>query len=296
MRAVTLASERVALADQPACGDAKLAQDVVTFIPARFASSRFPGKPLVPLAGVTGECRSLIRRTWDCAREATGKGDLWVATDDARIARETRRFGGACVLTSSRCANGTERCAEAAAAVGSQAEFVVNFQGDAPLMPPWFASRLVTILRADPQAAAATVAVRASPQVLARMLGDAQHGISGATSLVTDRDGRALYFSRHVLPFGATMQVQQSSEQEAAAQVMIHLGLYAYRRSALEAYRAAGPCPTELAEGLEQLRFLDLGLTMRVLTIDTLDWDPVELNNPGDERRIEQILRERSIA
>ncbi|MBH0115056.1 3-deoxy-manno-octulosonate cytidylyltransferase [Novosphingobium sp. YJ-S2-02] len=267
------------------------AQSCATIIPARFASSRYPGKPLVPLTGASGECRSLIRRTWDRAREATGAGGLWVATDDARIAHETRGFGGACVMTSRACANGTERCAEAVARLGSTAHFVVNFQGDAPLMPAGLVARLVALLRADPEAAMATAAVRASPQVHARMLDDAARGLSGATTVVTDRAGRALYFSRHVLPFGADPQAARRT-----GAVRIHLGLYVYRRSALDAYRAASPCASEMAEGLEQLRFLDMGMTVRVLTLDALEWDAIELNNPGDEQRIEQVLREQSIA
>lgn len=257
-------------------------------IPARYASSRYPGKPLVPLTGATGEARSLIRRSWDCAKSVEGSAGVWVATDDERIAAEVESFGGQVVMTSSDCANGTERCAEAAAKLGPVADVFVNLQGDAPLSPAWVVSQLVARLAEDSEAIMATPAVRASPTVYRHLANDLANGRVGGTTVVTDRRERALYFSKLVLPY-----LPANAE---TMPVRLHLGMYAYRRQALELYAASPACELEKLEGLEQLRFLDLGLPVSVLTLDPLDWDAIELNNPADKPVIEQILKERSIA
>lgn len=259
-------------------------------IPARYASSRYPGKPLVPLVGATGEARSLIRRSWDCAMSVEGAAGVWVATDDHRIADEVESFGGQVVMTSPDCANGTERCAEAIAKLGPMADVVVNLQGDAPLSPAWVINRLVDRLAEDPDAVMATPAVQASRSVYEHLMQDQAQGRVGGTTVVVNGQGRALYFSKLVLPY------LPPDPDRAAIPVHLHLGLYAYRAAALELYTASRPCELEQLEGLEQLRFLDLGLPVSVVTLDPLDWDAIELNNPGDKPVIEQILKARCIA
>lgn len=260
-------------------------------IPARYASSRYPGKPLVPLVGATGEPRTLIRRSWDCAMRVAGAKGVWVATDDARIAREVESFGGRVVMTSPECANGTERCAQAIAVLGPVADVVVNLQGDAPLSPAGVIPGLVARLADDPDAIMATPAVRASRSVYAHLVADQAAGRVGGTTAVIDGRGRALYFSKRVLPY-----LPEPAVTAPFPPVHLHLGLYAYRREGLETYTAAAPCELEQLEGLEQLRFLDLGLPVAVVTLDPLEWDAIELNNPGDKPVIERILRERGIA
>ena len=111
---------------------------VLIVIPARFASTRYPGKPLVELRGASGEAKSLIRRSWDAAQQVSGIDRVVVATDDARIQSACEAFGAEVVMTSEACVNGTERCAEAHEALGGSYEIVVNLQGDAPLTPAWF--------------------------------------------------------------------------------------------------------------------------------------------------------------
>jgi 3-deoxy-manno-octulosonate cytidylyltransferase (CMP-KDO synthetase) len=259
-------------------------------IPARYASTRYTGKPLVPLTGATGEARSLIRRSWDCAMRVEGAAGVWVATDDERIAAEVEGFGGQVVMTSPSCANGTERCAEAIATLGPVADVVVNLQGDAPLSPPEVISRLVARLDEDADAVVATPGVRASRGVYEHLVADQAQGRVGGTTVVLDARGRALYFSKRVLPY-------LDSKAAAVPQppVHLHLGLYAYRRAALDGYCAAGPCELENLEGLEQLRFLHAGLPVAVVAMEPLAWDAIELNNPGDVAVIERVLRERGI-
>ena len=257
-------------------------------IPARFASTRYPGKPLVPLVGATGEARTLIRRSWDCALQVPGASSVWVATDDDRIAREVKSFGGQVVMTSPDCRNGTERCADAAARLQLDVEVIVNLQGDAPLSPPDLPPLLVQRLVDDPHAVLATPAVRASRSVYEHLLADQAAGRAGGTTVVMDGRSRALYFSKRVLPYRAPGEAV-----ETGPPVHLHLGMYAYTPKALESYVAAQPSTLEQAEGLEQLRFLDQGLAVAVVTLDPLGWDPIELNNPGDAVAIERILRER---
>lgn len=258
-------------------------------IPARFASSRYPGKPLAALVGASGQARPLIARSWEGACAVAGPDRVYVATDDDRIAEAVAAFGGQVVMTSPDCRNGTERCAEAVARIG--AEIVVNWQGDAPLTPAFMIEDLVAALAADRAAAMATAAVRCSPATYAHLAADGAAGRVGGTTAVVDRQGRALYFSKRLLP-----HVPAAALASAHEATLLHLGLYAYRAEALRRYAAIEPTPLEELEGLEQLRFLEAGLPVRVVAFDPPGWSPIELNNPEDVPVIEAILKERGIA
>jgi 3-deoxy-manno-octulosonate cytidylyltransferase (CMP-KDO synthetase) len=257
-------------------------------IPARYASSRFPGKPLCALRGADGVSKTLIQRSWECASAVDGSVGVWVATDDEQIAAEVDRFGGNVVMTSPACANGTDRCAEALASLECDAEIIVNLQGDAPLTPAIIIPALVERLASDTGAAMATPAVRCSPTMLEHLLADDRAGRVGGTTVVFDRLGRALYFSKRILPY-------LGDGAEPTAPVHLHLGLYAYRVESLRAYRAAPPSELEQAEGLEQLRFLDQGAPVTVVPLEPFGWDPIELNNPGDVPAVERQLAGRGI-
>lgn len=260
-------------------------------IPARYASQRYPGKPLVSLRGATGIEKTLIQRSWECARAVSGASGIWVATDDERIADTVRAFGGEVVMTSPDCANGTERCADAVERLGAVADVIVNLQGDAPLSPANLVKDLVNRLREDPSAVMATPGVQCSRTVLAHLLEDQAQGRVGGTTVVFDKNDRALYFSKRVIPY-----VTGNAAQQEAPPVHLHLGMYAYRPAALAAYRATPSSTLEELEGLEQLRFLSLGLPVSVVRTDPLTWDSIELNNPSDKAIVEGILKDRSIA
>ena len=263
-------------------------------IPARFASTRYPGKPLAMLHGAGGAAKPLVQRSWDCARQVAGASGVWVATDDERIADAVRGFGGQVVMTSPHCRNGTERCADALDKLGAGFDAVVNLQGDAPLTPAFVIEALVEALASDPGAAMATVALRCSPTTYQHLVGDQAAGRVGGTTVVTTTQGRALYFSKRVIPYVPAVQsaLQPSSWPDA---VRLHLGLYAYRPDALMAYAATPPSPLEDLEGLEQLRFLEAGQPVRVVTFDPVGWDCIELNNPEDIPAIERVLHQRGI-
>lgn len=264
---------------------------VLVVIPARYASTRYPGKPLVPLKGAGGVARTLIERSWAAACAVSGVDRVVVATDDARIRDAAERFGAEVVMTPETCANGTERCAAAHAALGGGYEIVVNLQGDAPLTPPWFVSDLVAGLRADPEVGAATPVLRCDGRALNGFLQDRAEGRVGGTTAVFDRLGHALYFSKEVIPFTADRY-----DDTDATPVFHHVGVYAYRAAALAAYPGWAPGPLEGLEGLEQLRFLENGRAMLCVEVEARGRQFWELNNPEDVPRLEAMMREMDIA
>lgn len=260
---------------------------VLIAIPARYASTRYPGKPLVPLTGAGGEARTLIERSWRAAMAVEGVARVVVATDDARIRDAAEAFGAEVVMTSEGCANGTERCAEAHATLGSGYEIVVNLQGDAPLTPPWFIEDLVAGLRADPAAEVATPVLRCDGRALNGFLQDRAGGRVGGTTAVFDRRRHALYFSKEVIPYTSTRY-----DDAAATPVFHHVGVYAYRPDALAGYPGWTPGPLEGLEGLEQLRFLENGRSVLCVEVEARGRQFWELNNPEDVPRLEAMMRE----
>jgi CMP-2-keto-3-deoxyoctulosonic acid synthetase len=168
---------------------------VAIVIPARYASTRFPGKPLIALAGADGARKSLIRRCWEAAERVCGVTRILVATDDDRIADHARGFGAEVVMTPASCRNGTERCAAALSSLSGSVDLVINLQGDAPLTPPDFVEALIVATEAD-DAAVATPAMRCDGPTLERFREDRRAGRVGGTTVVFGHDRRALYFSK----------------------------------------------------------------------------------------------------
>jgi 3-deoxy-manno-octulosonate cytidylyltransferase (CMP-KDO synthetase) len=206
-----------------------------------------------------------------------------VATDDDRIRVAAEAFGASVLMTSPAARNGTERCAEAMRSL--DADLVVNFQGDAPLTPPWFVTALVGAMGDDRAAAIATPVLRCDAQTLATFQADRSAGRVGGTTAVFDAGGRALYFSKEVIPW------LPAGPAPDPVPVFHHVGLYAYRPEALRLYLSWPPGPLEMLEGLEQLRFLERGhrvLCVEVSAPGRVFW---ELNNPVDVGRIETVLQ-----
>jgi len=260
---------------------------VLVVIPARYASTRYPGKPLVELRGATGEARSLIRRSWEAAAQVPGVDRVVVATDDDRIATAARAFGAEVAMTPESCRNGTERCAAVIETLGAAWDVVVNLQGDAPLTPPWFISALIDAMRAEPARQMATPVLRCDAAALAGFIEDRRHGRVGATTAVFDRAGRALYFSKEVIPYTG-----RPLGPDETIPVFHHVGVYAYTPAALAAYATWPVGPLETWEGLEQLRFMENGTPVHCVEVEARGRAFWELNNPSDVPRIEAILRE----
>lgn len=256
---------------------------VLIAIPARYASTRYPGKPLVPLRGPDGD-KTLIRRSWEAAMAVRGVDRVVVATDDARIADHAAGFGAEVVMTSSSARNGTERCAEVAEKLPGY-DVVVNLQGDAPLTPAWFVEGLIAGLRADPGAEIATPVLACDGRALAGLLADRRAGRVGGTTAVFGAGGRGLYFSKEVIPFTG-----QTYAPDAPTPVFHHVGVYAYRPAALAAYPAWPVGLLETLEGLEQLRFLEQGRPVLCVEVQARGRQFWELNNPTDVPVIEAML------
>jgi len=259
---------------------------VAILVPARFASSRYPGKPLVELRGVTGVAKPLIQRSYEAARRVGGSGDVCVVTDDDRIAAAAEAFGAPVIITSSDCRNGTERCAEALGQLGD-ADLILNLQGDALLTPSHFVEALIDHMREDHGAQVATPAIRLRSAEVRMLQDEETKGRVGGTSVVTDDRGRALYFSKRLIP-----HLPKGALDDLLSPVRLHVGLYAYRREALELYARTPPAQLELLEGLEQLRFLTAGVPIDVVEVDPPKFGLRELNNPEDLEPIEQALAE----
>ncbi|MFQ6773767.1 manno-octulosonate cytidylyltransferase [Cereibacter sphaeroides] len=259
---------------------------VLIAIPARYASTRYPGKPLVALRDPDGTEKTLIRRSWEAAMAVRGIDRVVVATDDDRIRTAAEAFGAEVVMTSPDCRNGTERCAEVAAALPGF-EIVVNLQGDAPLTPAWFIEELVAGLREDPSAELATPVLRCDGRALNGFLTDRRAGRVGGTTAVFDATRHALYFSKEVIPY--TGRVYGDAEETP---VFHHVGVYAYRPAALAAYPSWPIGPLEELEGLEQLRFLENGRSVLCVEVEARGRQFWELNNPEDVARIETMLAE----
>ena len=256
----------------------------VIFIPARYASTRYPGKPLVELRQKDGTAKSLIHMSWEAASAIEGVDAVYVATDDARIAEHARGFGAEVVMTSETCENGTARCADALAQLDETPDLVVNFQGDAPLTPPWFVEKLMAAMAVDKTVQMATPVLRCDRQTYDNFVEDRKEGRVGGTTAVFDRHMNALYFSKEVIPDIAPGKLPQPIP------VFHHVGVYAYRPDALKRYVETPASTLEELEGLEQLRFLSAGISVRCVEVDARGRVFWELNNPGDVARIEAAL------
>ena len=256
---------------------------VAALIPARFQSSRYPGKPLVELKGAAGAAKPVIQRSFEAAQRVQGLSSIHVVTDDDRIARACEAFGAPVIMTSADCRNGTERCAEALPQLESP-DLVVNIQGDALLTPAHFVEALIERMRAE-DVAVATPAIRLRGREVRALRDEEAAGRVGGTSVVTGSSGRALYFSKRLIP-----HLPDGTLEDGLSPVRLHVGVYAYTPTALAAYAELPPSELEELEGLEQLRFLVAGIPVGVVEVEPPPFALRELNNPEDVAPIEEAL------
>lgn len=237
---------------------------VIGVIPARYASSRFPGKPLADIAG-----RTMIEHVYRRAQQASSIHEVWVATDDRRIFDAVTAFEGRAVMTSPDHPSGTDRIAEAVR--GMDADVIVNVQGDEPLLEPAEIDGVVAPFRDAPDVVMTTAA---TPITDPRDVND-----PNVVKVVLSSCGDALYFSRLAVPY---------YRSGAAGTYLKHLGLYAYRKDFLLTYANLAPTPLEQAERLEQLRALEHGYRIRVVVTQH---DSIGVDSEADLERVRGILR-----
>jgi 3-deoxy-manno-octulosonate cytidylyltransferase (CMP-KDO synthetase) len=240
----------------------------------------------VELRGASGAPKPLIHRSVEAARRVKGVSGVFVVTDDERIAEACGPARVGVIMTSPECRNGTERCAEALAQLHDP-DLVINFQGDALLTPPGFVEALIARVRDDSEALVATPAMRLRSDEVRSLQAEEHAGRVGGTTVVTDNAGRALYFSKRLIPHlpGGALSRDMSP-------VRLHVGVYAYRPEALDRYVSTPVSELETLEGLEQLRFLAAGIPIAVVDVETPAFALRELNNPEDVGPIERALAE----
>ncbi len=254
-------------------------------LPSRFASTRFPGKPLARIAG-----KPMVQWVWEAAAAAPGVDRVVVATDDERIWKTVHEFGGEVVITDPDLPSGTDRVAAAMDMLGEDFDVVVNIQGDEPAMHPGTIGAVVGLMRDDPTLPMGTAACP---------FADLDEVFNpNAVKVVLDSRGRALYFSRSAIPYLRSSQhflpdFRSWARPEHLQAFRRHLGLYAYRPDALRAFTRLPPHPLEQLECLEQLRAVAAGIPIGVADTPHLS---LGVDVPGDVRAAEALLRERGLA
>lgn len=245
----------------------------IAIIPARYASTRFPGKPLARLGG-----KYIIERVYQQASSIVG--EAYVATDDDRIFKAVEAFGGKAVMTRNDHKSGTDRIEEAATKLDTDADVIINVQGDEPFIQP---SQLATVkaLFDDEQTQIATLGKPFETMEAAEN--------ANSPKIVTDVNGYALYFSRSVIPF---VRGKERSEWLASFPFVKHIGLYAYRRDVLRQITKLPQSPLEIAESLEQLRWLQNGYRIKVGLTDV---ETVGIDTPEDLQRAEEFLQKQKL-
>jgi 3-deoxy-manno-octulosonate cytidylyltransferase (CMP-KDO synthetase) len=252
-----------------------MSQAFTVVIPARFASSRLPGKPLQDIAG-----KPMIRHVWEQACKSAAQ-QVVVATDDARIVEACQSFGARVLLTRSEHNSGTDRLAEVASQLGLAADaIVVNVQGDEPLIPPAIIDQVAANLAAHPEAAIAT---------LAEPIGEVEALFNpNVVKVCCDSNGLALTFSRAPLPWARDAFAASREQLPAGVPYRRHIGIYAYRAQFLHDFVAWGPCWLEDTECLEQLRALWHGV--RIHVADALQTPPAGVDTLEDLQRVRRLL------
>ena len=240
--------------------------EIGVVIPVRYDSSRFPGKPLAQISGKT-----MIERVHHTAMEVVGNENVLVATDDSRIADEVARFGGQAVMTPSDCKNGTERVLAAVNEASLSFDTVINFQGDAPLTPPWILEELITFLEQNPEVEIATPAVKVKWEE------------AEGTFVTVSLSGRALYFSKSPIP-------SDKRSKDSPPTLLKHIGMYGYRRNTLERFVNLSPTPLEKIEQLEQLRALQNDIDISVVEVSLRERKVHSVDAPGDIEKVEALI------
>lgn len=255
---------------------------VVIIIPARYQSSRFPGKPLTLLNG-----KSLAQRCVESASKVPGVDAVYLATDDARIKEHVEGFGGKVLMTPESCENGTARCAAALSLLPEEPEIVINWQGDSPLIEAGYVKALVDTLRANKDAELVTPVIKCDETLFNQLRDERRAGRVGGVAVVRSKSGRALYFSRELIPWAD--QIKGAGDHD----FFFHIGMYGYRPAVLRQYQQWGMGGLEKVEMLEQLRFVENDRHVQAVEVPGRGhW---EVNYPEDVPLVERLLKEHGL-
>ena len=243
-------------------------------IPARWASSRFPGKPLAKIKGI-----SMLERVWKIANLVEDTKTI-VATDNKEIYSFCKSIGAECIMTSENCKTGSDRVREAVNLLSSNEEIIFSFQGDAVLLPPWVVSEIIEEMQNDKSVKICTPAVELSGSILNEFIKKKNMGSSTGTTVTFNSQRDALYFSKSLIPYS----------RSGVSPVYRHIGLYGYRKEALEKFSKLPESKFEKIEQLEQLRILEAGEKIRVIITDLKGRTLLSVDNPDDILEVERII------
>ncbi len=241
-----------------------MGNNVLICIPARYASTRLPAKPLAKIAGV-----EMIQRVANIAKYVCEKNqncDYIVATDDQRILDFCQHKQIPVTLSSENCNSGTERCWDVVSKMKQKPDFILNLQGDNPLCPPWFMEALIKEWHQDKEAQVFTPTVQLSWDELDTLRENKKTTPFSGTSVIMDKRSYALAFSKNIIP--AIRKEEKMRAMSSLSPVFLHIGLYAYTYEALQQYFEIEPSPYEMPEGLEQMRFLHHAIPVKMVAVD----------------------------
>ncbi|MBN1683818.1 MAG: 3-deoxy-manno-octulosonate cytidylyltransferase [Gammaproteobacteria bacterium] len=257
-------------------------------IPARYASKRLPGKPLVKIAG-----KSMLSRVYHIAELGTKdfkQIEILVATDDERIADHCKELNMNYVMTDPECPSGTDRAFAAVNQLSEKPDFIINLQGDAPLTPPWFIRAMIEAFYKNPSIAMVTPCVRLTWKELDQLRENKKTTPFSGTTVVMDKNQKALWFSKNILP--AMRKEKALREKDLVfSPVYRHIGLYGHSYKALETFFKLDEGYYEALEGLEQLRFLENHFDIQMVIVDYKDRTGMSgVDSPVDVERAEAII------
>ena len=255
-------------------------------IPARYGSSRFPGKPLAKIAG-----REMVVRVVDIARKGTVSTDarIVVATEDQRIVDFCAAHGVECLLTSEACKTGSDRVCETVKILGEKPEVIINLQGDNPVCPPKFIEELIKAFEEDKSVDLVTPCTQLSWEALDKLRESKKTTPFSGTTCVADKDGYALWFSKNIIP--AVRKEADLREKSDKSPVLRHIGLYGYKYDSLFKFKELEESSYEKLEGLEQLRFLENGMKIKIAKVDYGAFEGMSgVDSPEDLKRAEALF------
>ena len=255
-----------------------MVESAVIVIPARMASSRFPNKPLAKIKD-----KAMIERVWRIAKAVPQAAEVIIATDDDTLRCFAEGFGAKVMMTSPDCLTGTDRVAEVSRLLGQKHQIFFSFQGDAVLTPPWVIEAVLHAMLSDSTIQIATPAVHLTGQAFTDFLISKRGGSSSGTTVTFDKRGRALYFSKAVIPY-------HREECHPDRMIYRHIGLYAYRAPTLQQLSLLPEGVFEKSEKLEQLRALENGIPIQVVQVDYRGRTHGSVDRPEDIAFVESII------